>query len=65
MHKNTISIVGAIFVLVGVLIVVHHVAICGRLFDLGDILHHEFFEAITFTAGIVMLITSKTKQKQN
>jgi hypothetical protein len=65
MHKNPEFIAGAVFVLVGVLIVVHHVVICGRLFDLRDMLHHEFFWAIAFTAGIVLLITSKTKQKQD
>ncbi|MCW4016762.1 MAG: hypothetical protein NWF06_10365 [Candidatus Bathyarchaeota archaeon] len=24
-------------------IVVHHWLICGRIFDVGDMLHHEFF----------------------
>jgi len=48
---------GLVFVVVGLLIVIHHFIICGRFFDLADILHHEFFEAIFFTAGLVLLIT--------
>ncbi len=38
--------------------VIHHVIISGRLFDIRDILHHEFFEAIAFTAGIVLLLAT-------
>ena len=53
------TIIGAIFVCLGVLGIIHHVIICGRLFDVADMLHHEFFEAIALTAGIVLLITTK------
>jgi len=49
---------GIIFILVGLLIILHHFVISGRLFDVGDMLHHEFFEAIFLAAGITMLITS-------
>jgi hypothetical protein len=49
---------GVIFILVGLLIIVHHYAISGRPFDIEDMLHHEFFEAILLTAGITTLITS-------
>lgn len=49
---------GVIFTLVGLLIILHHFVISGRPFDIEDMLHHEFFEAILFTAGITMLITS-------
>jgi len=45
------------------LIVVHHIIISGRVFDLADILHHEFFEAIFFTAGLVLLLTSLLNRK--
>ena len=55
--------IGFAFVLVGLLIIVHHYIIVERLFDLRDILHHEFFEAIFLTAGIVLIITSFTKKK--
>jgi hypothetical protein len=49
---------GIIFILFGLLLILHHVIITGRPFDIEDILHHEFFEAILFTAGITMLITA-------
>jgi hypothetical protein len=57
------KILGFTFVLVGVLIILHHFIISGRLFDLGDILHHEFFEAIFLTAGLVLLLTAKLNRK--
>jgi len=60
---DAITVAGAVFVLVGLLIVVHHLLICGRLFDLGDILHHEFFEAICFTAGLTLLLTRVINRK--
>ena len=60
---KTARILGFVLVLVGLLIVVHHAMICGRLFDVGDMIHHEFFEAIFFTAGIVFIFTSLTKDK--
>jgi hypothetical protein len=41
----------------------HHLTFSGRLFDLADILHHEFFEATFITAGIILLITSRINQK--
>jgi hypothetical protein len=63
MEQRVIRVVGFVFVLSGLFIVVHHVWVCGRLFDLGDILHHEFFEAILFTAGIVLLLTSLMKKQ--
>jgi hypothetical protein len=63
MELKTARILGFVLVLVGLLIVVHHVMICGRLFDVGDMIHHEFFEAIFFTAGIVFIFTSLTKDK--
>lgn len=49
--------IGIILILAGLLIILHHIIISGRLFDIGDMLHHEFFEAILLTAGITMLIT--------
>ena len=57
MQKINRVIAGAVFVLLGMLGVIHHLLISGRLFNLSDILHHEFFEAIFFTAGIVLLLT--------
>ena len=57
------TVAGAVFILFGLLMVFHHLLISGRLFDLRDILHHEFFEAIVFTAGLVLLITSLFNRK--
>lgn len=51
-------ILGSIFLLLGLLMLFHHFYITGRFFDLADILNHEFFEAILFTAGIVLLVSS-------
>ena len=56
--KIKARILGFVFVLVGLLILIHHFLISGRIFDLADILHHEFFEAVFFTAGLVLLLTS-------
>jgi hypothetical protein len=63
MEKIDARTLGFVFVLVGLVILLHHLLICGRFFDLGDILHHEFFEAIFFTAGLVLLLTARAKQK--
>jgi len=63
MEKINARTLGFVFVLVGLLILLHHLLISGRFFDLGDILHHEFFEAIFFTAGLVLLLTARPKQK--
>jgi hypothetical protein len=64
MKSSNGVIVGFVFVVLGLLIVVHHFLICGRLFDLRDMLHHEFFEAILLTAGTVLLITELSTRKQ-
>ncbi len=58
MKKLETRILGATFILAGILMVIHHVIVSGRLFDLWDILHHEFFEGIAFTAGIVLILTT-------
>jgi hypothetical protein len=63
MEKIDARTVGFVFVLVGLLILLHHLLISGRFFDLGDVFHHEFFEAIFFTAGLVLLLTARPKQK--
>ena len=63
MEKTGVTIVGFVFVLSGLLTVVHHVIVSGRFFDIRDMLHHEFFEAILFTAGIVVLLTTLLDRK--
>jgi hypothetical protein len=61
--EKRLRILAFIFILLGLLGVLHHFIITGRLFDLGDILHHEFFESIFLTAGLVLLLTAKPNQK--
>jgi hypothetical protein len=53
--------IGITLIIAGLLIMLHHVVIAGRLFDIEDVLHHEFFEAILLTAGITTLITAHNK----
>ena len=58
MNKKESKTLGILLVLIGLLIVVHHIYITGRPFDLRDITNHEFVEAILFTAGITLLLVS-------
>jgi len=53
--------IGITLIIIGVLIIIHHFITSGKPFDIQDMLHHEFFEAIFITAGITTLITSHTK----
>jgi hypothetical protein len=62
MGKINARTVGFVFMLAGLLILVHHLLISGRIFDVADVLHHEFFEAIFFTAGLVLLLTSLNRK---
>ena len=55
--------IGFAFVLAGLLMMVHHFILVERFFDVDDMLHHEFFEAIALTAGVVLIITSFIKQR--
>ena len=63
MDHNGARIIGILLIVGGLLGVLHHYVIAGRLFDLADILHHEFFEAIFLTAGIVFVVCSLVKVK--
>ncbi len=54
---------GVLLIIVGTLMVLHHVCTWQRLFDIKDILHHEFFEAIFFTAGVTLLISNYNKRR--
>jgi len=63
MEKINARTLGFVFILVGLLIILHHLLVSGRFFDLGDVLHHEFFEAIFFTAGLVLLLTARPNNK--
>ena len=56
---------GMLLIIIGTLMVLHHVCAWQRLFDLKDILHHEFFEAIFFTAGITLLISNYYNKRRS
>ncbi|MEM2780728.1 MAG: hypothetical protein QW791_07695 [Candidatus Bathyarchaeia archaeon] len=59
--KEAVSI---FLIAIGLLLVVHHIIFWQRPFDLADMLHHEFFEAIFFTAGITLLIASRLDKRR-
>ena len=48
----------------GLAVVVHHLMICGRLFDWGDILHHEFITITLFALALgILLVLPKPYRK--
>lgn len=51
---------------VGVSILIHHFLICGRLFDIGDFLHHETFLVLILgvTGGLGIAAYSLTWRKK-
>jgi len=59
--KQRILAIGLI--LLGILIILHHLYLTGRIVDLNDILHHEFFEGVFFTTGLVLLLCSYFRGK--
>ncbi|MEM3153226.1 MAG: hypothetical protein QXU45_04160 [Candidatus Bathyarchaeia archaeon] len=56
--------IGTFLIAVGLLLIIHHIIFWQRPFDLADMLHHEFFEAIFFTAGITLLIVACSKGRR-
>jgi len=63
-NMNKTQTIGILLIIVGALMVLHHVCHWQRLFDMKDILHHEFFEAIFFTAGVTLLISNHYNEKR-
>ncbi|MBS7615858.1 hypothetical protein KEJ45_01495 [Candidatus Bathyarchaeota archaeon] len=53
------DVIGLFFILLGVSLIIHHIIFWQRPFDIGDMLHHEFFEAIFLTAGITLFIATR------
>ena len=47
--------VGILVIAAAGLVAAHHVLVAGRLFDLADILHHEFFYASLAAFGLGVL----------
>ncbi|PMB74220.1 hypothetical protein C0199_00610 [Candidatus Bathyarchaeota archaeon] len=58
------EVISAFLIAIGLLLIIHHLIFYQRLFDLADMLHHEFFEAIFFTAGVVLLIVAWSKKRR-
>ncbi|MGQ9538782.1 MAG: hypothetical protein ACUVTE_04255 [Candidatus Bathycorpusculaceae bacterium] len=58
------EVFGFLLIALGVALIIHHVLFWQRLFDIADMMHHEFFEAIFFTAGITLLITIRSKHRR-
>jgi len=56
---------GILLIIIGTLMILHHVYTWERFFDIEDILHHEFFEAIFFTAGITLLISNYYNKRRS
>ncbi|MEM3565506.1 MAG: hypothetical protein QXK18_01345 [Candidatus Bathyarchaeia archaeon] len=56
--------IGAFLIVGGFLLIIHHIIFWQRPFDLADMLHHEFFEAIFFTAGIILLIVARLNKRR-
>ena len=57
------NLVSLISIVVGILILMHHLVYCSTLFDVRDVLHHEFFAGgfIAFRMG-AFLFRAKSKQ---
>jgi uncharacterized membrane protein YidH (DUF202 family) len=60
---NKAEKLGAFLIILGTLLVIHHIIYWQRIFDIDDMLHHEFFEAVFFTAGMTLLITAYFNRK--
>jgi hypothetical protein len=60
---NKSKTLGILLVLIGLLIVIHHIYITGRPLDLADVANHEFFEAILFAVGITLLLASSSHKE--
>ena len=62
---NKTERIGVLLIIIGTLMVLHHIYLSQRPFDIEDILHHEFFEAISLTAGITLLISNHYNKKRS
>lgn len=62
---NNIEVASSFLIAIGVLLVIHHFIFWQRPFDASDMLHHEFFEAIFFTAGITLLIATRLNKARS
>jgi len=57
------NLVSLISIMVGILILMHHLIYCSTLFDVRDVLHHEFFAGVFIAFGMgAFLFGAKSKQ---
>ena len=57
------NLVSLISIVVGILILMHHLIYSNRLFDVRDVLHHEFFAGVFIAFGMgAFLFGAKSKQ---
>ena len=57
------ALVSGVSIALGILVLLHHMLSTGRLFDVEDILHHEFFVGVFNAFGIgVFLFGTKRGQ---
>lgn len=59
------EIISIALITIGLLILLHHFILWQKIADLKDMLHHEFFEAILFTAGITLRISTHYNKKRS
>ncbi len=63
MNKKETKTLGTLLVFLGLFTLLHHLLITGRFFDLNDILHHEFLEAILLSVGLTLLLVSQSHKE--
>ena len=51
-----ITVIAFFSIFVGILILIHHLVTVGRIFDVNDVLHHEFFAGVIIAFGLGILI---------
>ncbi len=57
------SVVSLISITLGILILIHHLIITSKLFDVNDILHHEFFAGVFIAFGAGALLFRNKSEK--
>jgi hypothetical protein len=57
------NLAALISIVVGILVLMHHLIYHSRLFDVRDVLHHEFFAGVFIAFGMgAFLFGEKSKQ---
>jgi hypothetical protein len=64
MEKKTVWM-GIGCLIMALAISLHHFVISGKLFDLDDMLHHEFFLALFLGAGVGIIVQTILKLDQH